>query len=207
MLSLEAYSCALGPDARQIAVTLPNEASSFQKADIVVIDVASGDPSTRLEARASPGSYLSWHPDGRQLAYDTRFVESETTDQNTGIVSRTYGSRVEIVDLGTGSVEASFSGGAPSWSPDGSMLAYLADRSLYVKQADRKTSRLVVKRPPGRAPFARPVSWSPDGKYLAVNAIAGPMDELLECLVIDVSSGSARSLGTMTYSWGPWLAN
>ncbi len=84
----------------------------------------------------------------------------------------------------------------PAWSPDGKSISYFSDRSgeysLMIAAADGLT-------PPREIKFLSPkhyytASWSPDSKKLLCS------DTDLKVWVIDVASGSAKSIGN-----DPWM--
>lgn len=86
----------------------------------------------------APGSTASFSPDGRQIAYvvtdNSRKEESVPDTCNAaGVAWSGLDADVWITDLETGRAQC-ITGGighnwAPSWSPDGSEVAFLADRS------------------------------------------------------------------------------
>jgi len=58
---------------------------------------------------------------------------------------------------------------APAWSPDGSRIAYVSDKSgdgdIYVMDADG--SRPMLLTPDDRGAEDRSPTWSPDGRWIA----------------------------------------
>jgi Tol biopolymer transport system component/tRNA A-37 threonylcarbamoyl transferase component Bud32 len=55
---------------------------------------------------------------------------------------------------------------APAWSPDGRQLAFLRDRAIYLIPALGGVERKLMQFPRGSL-YVSPLSWSPDGKFLA----------------------------------------
>ena len=80
----------------------------------------------------------------------------------------------------------------PIWSPDGSQLAFISDRSgsqeLWLVRADATGLRKLTDYP--RADFLRP-HWSPDGSHLAVTMTDPRRSQVL---VVEVATGLTRPL-------------
>lgn len=104
---------------------------------------------------------------------------------------------------------------SPSLSPDGSRIALISDRSGYsdvilISASDGKLIKKLVKG--NRTPdfeelkLLQPgISWSPDGKQVALATKAGGADALF---LIDVKSGEREKLtfeldGIFTAAWSP----
>lgn len=106
---------------------------------------------------ARPYSYEpAWSPDGERLAF-SGFVESSRTLAETSrelFVVSADGSK--LVRLTTNTVYDK----SPSWSPDGSRIAFERAGAVWVMHADGSHARRVV-------PDARAPSWSPDGRSIA----------------------------------------
>jgi dipeptidyl aminopeptidase/acylaminoacyl peptidase len=104
-------------------------------------------------------------PDGRLVAYTVR----ETNwDDNA------YETEIWLADVSTGTARqltnAKKSSRAPAWSPDGSKLAFISDRTdksqIYVINPAAGEADAVTALDDGVDSFA----WSPDGKQLAYTA-------------------------------------
>ena len=60
----------------------------------------------------------------------------------------------------------------PSWSPEGTKLAYVSDsQGLVVRSVDRAAAPVVIGGPAGSGPVESP-SWSPDGSRIVFSSIA-----------------------------------
>jgi TolB protein len=93
------------------------------------------------------------------------------------------------------------------WAPDGSRIAYL-DRhgALWLVRPDGTGSDLLAASSPPRSPWY--LSWSPDGKAIAVLSIdpAPPRSNDLRIDVVPVDGGKARRLpsgGAQSPDWSP----
>jgi acylaminoacyl-peptidase len=105
-------------------------------------------------------------PDGRRVVYARQFADI--------ITDRNY-SNLWIVDFDGSNhrpvTTGGFSDASPRWSPDGSRIAYISDRSgspqIWVRWMDSgQTAKLtsLQESPAG-------ISWSPDGKWIAFNSL------------------------------------
>lgn len=101
-------------------------------------------------------------PDGRSVAYVRR--------SNDIMTDRTHSS-IWLIDVATGQerplVSGSGSYSSPSWSPDGTRVAYLAaeggEPQLYVRWMASGVSTRITNFPEGPDGIA----WSPDGNHIA----------------------------------------
>jgi sugar lactone lactonase YvrE len=161
-----------------------------------VVVVASGQdtlvPGTAVATGAAsfPQGRPSWTPDGREVRF--------TTVQGPPAVFGVDGSGYRLLPT-----IGSF-GSVPTWSPDGTKVAYLADPletpparggdpfvlQLWVANADGTHPTKLFERPGccvARFPIG-PV-WSPDGTKIAL--------DVFELWVIDAASGHALNLGAV----------
>ncbi len=133
--------------------------------------VASADMSHQrqlTDERANSG-WPVWAPKGRLLAIDSDRADPDPEDDtaiNDVFVLKADGSDLRKV---TDSVGVS---GDPGWSPDGSLLAYEADRGdypaqqgIYVSRPDGTHLRRITVLPPD-AGFDAAARFSPDGHTL-----------------------------------------
>jgi Tol biopolymer transport system component len=147
-------------------------------------------------ALAAPGlqqddvDALAWSPDGSQLAV-TLFNEPGPTEIALVPMNSTPGNRQlsqVISSLPPGSFD-------PSWSPDGSWLAFAAHDGasveIYAAQADGSA----VTRLTSDGLLARSPAWSPDGGHIAYLANKTGDFEIFE---IDVTQDSRGALVAST---------
>jgi hypothetical protein len=110
------------------------------------------------------GAGAAWSPDGATIAftactwsYDYYYYEQACYPSGLAVAS-TGSSTITLITPGSADVE-------PSWSPDGSRLAFTRGGQLLVIDADGSNPR-EVPRPLGLRTVQQP-AWSPDGTELA----------------------------------------
>ncbi len=82
----------------------------------------------------------------------------------------------------------------PTWSPDGSKMAYLALGQLFVMHADGTNPHPINI---GKAIAISPPAWSPDGKQIAYISVRSPNVES-GLYIVDVATNSEHKLDTRT---------
>lgn len=100
--------------------------------------------------------------------------------------------RIEVFDYATQSVSPwSILGQVPSWSPDGTRIAYIEPSSahLYLVNADGSNAHAVSTT---QSYAATAISWSADSKWLLARNLVGRLD------LVDVASGTVLPLANTT---------
>lgn len=176
----------LSPDGRTIAYVRARTdyASDSSTSDIILIATAGGEPVVTF-----PGSSPRWSPDGRAIAFMGR------RGQQSGLFVRTIPSGVERFLVSPPQTDH-WLGRSPknwAWSPDGSMIAYVAaeapappvsdgpkvfSRIMYKTRTgfsdDRKTHVYVIEAAGGTPRCLtcggydeHSIAWAPDSKRIA----------------------------------------
>lgn len=138
--------------------------------------VSTFDPDTGDVRRLTDSGFSgepAWSPDSRSISY----VEPGAVM----VMSRDGRGKRRVAEAGSIG-----SGLGPVWSPEGRLIAYLDGSSVRVVGADGRDPRVLLEE--GGA--SRGLSWSPDGRSLAVARGDGDF----EIFVVDVESGEARNL-------------
>lgn len=183
------------------SLVVPVEVGEFTR--LAVVDRV--DPAPRLLAREhgdlderGDETEATVSPDGRLVAY----TFTPRSDLNR--------SEIRVADLEDGTVRAltgtpHLHDREPSWSPDGSRIAYVSERSgwyeLHVVQADAGGDRQLTS---DGADFSE-LDWHPDGAQLVASRGRHGRFELV---VVDAGSGSTDVIAPGgTWSAPHWTAD
>ena len=187
----------VAPDGGQVAFATcryprPGAESSNLHVDyqyeLALVPTQGGDVR-RLTANETFDGYPAWSPDGRRIA----FLRELTSKSD-------YGGAGELVTVAANGTDArrvvvgqDLNLHAPAWSPDGERLAFVANRQLYVVDAD---SPHVYDLGSGvLRPLAATISapaWSPDGRRLVY---AKDLGEHVGLYTIAPNGSAERRLG------------
>lgn len=180
---------ALSPDGKKIAF--------IARGDVFAAPAEANAPAQQVTSTAAPEEEVTWSPDSRRVAYTSR---------------RNGTPRVYVYDFGTAEERAIGAGDAahatPRFAPDGDRLAYVRDgRELIVADLDNGRERVLATGHLWKAPFtsARPLAWSPDGRWLAYFATDGRLFTNVHVVPADGSS-EARSVSQLANSFAGSLA-
>ena len=149
------------PDGTKIAFESWRD---FNQPEIYVMN-ADGTHPVNLTFHLQPDTMPSWSPDGTKIAFVSRRTRF---DANLPLNEEIY---VMNADDGANLIRLTFSPFTdwfPSWSPDGTKIAFMSDRNdedfeIYVMNADGTNPVNLTNHPSNEE---RP-SWSPDGTKIA----------------------------------------
>jgi dipeptidyl aminopeptidase/acylaminoacyl peptidase len=161
------------------------------------------------EEEASP----VWSPDGKKIAFEC-YIHGPTESVRDSD-QRQY--RSDAADICVINVDGSqrvrltsnqVADTDPTWSPDGTQLAYISVDGVYVMNADGTNQRKLVHIPLRSLSYDLPdrVVWSPSGKYLAFSACREVQDR--DIYVVNVHTGEFKNLtaGNAVLDTGPaWM--
>jgi Tol biopolymer transport system component len=149
------------------------------------------DPSGKNVERITQGYDVgpTWAPDGRRIAFARGDRKSLISDDYKGIyVVNADGSglREVLKSPVSGSLKPMRKLALPTWSPDGTQLAFQHENGIGVVNLDGTGARSLLRSQGGGE--AKEPAWSPDGKTLAFSG-ADVSDGIS---VVDVTSGQQR---------------
>jgi TolB protein len=104
----------------------------------------------------------AFSPDGKTIAYSSGDADSGSLQT----VPAAGGTPTTLLTSPSPPV-------TPVWSPDGTQIAYIDGNSLKTIAAAGGTPVVLVKALPGRSCAGSGLSWSPDGKQIAVGGARG----------------------------------
>jgi Tol biopolymer transport system component len=158
------FQPALSPDGTRIAFSSVADGKGS-------LNIINSDGTGLVKLTTNSGSHDSeanWSPDGSTLAFVRGFDATVGGIANrSSCGSEIYTISVDHPELGTTSITQGYGGTDPSWSPNGSQIAFVSVRTdnyeIYTYTFDGdKTDQLTFTE----AHEAEP-SWSPSGKEIA----------------------------------------
>jgi len=147
-------------------------------------------------------------PAGHRAPQVARFLPYKKDGSGITVGERTH---LYAIDARSGGLAALTAGdfdvSAGAWSPDGSRLAFLRNRSerqrhrtdVWIARADGADARRIVDAVPTIGAFA----WSPDGTRLALTGTREAGDSMAGLWVVDADGGGLRRLGGEDFEIDP----
>lgn len=161
-------SPAVSPDGNKIAFT----SNRFGTREIYILDLVSNTLTQMTNSSAYEGS-IDWSPDGAYIVFDV--YQNEHFD----LVIQSVTDQTEIPIQLTDGPSNNFQ---PAWSPDGSEIAFVSDRSgrneIWTARLQNLEDRFTKLIGSTDADFSHP-AWSPDGTRLAISKYQNKNEILL----------------------------
>jgi Tol biopolymer transport system component len=166
---------------------------------------ASGGAATQLTSGADADWAPDWSPDGREIL----FVSTRTGSSQLFTMASDGSGQARVALTGT---TPSALVGEPSWSPDGSRIAFRGAADLYaapteVFVANTDGSGSTPAFAPTDATFVYTPGWSPDGARLVVGWDSATTAKGFEIVSVDLATGLGSTLASssgddLNPSWG-----
>ena len=144
---------AMSPDGTKIAFVRDN--------DIYVMN-ADGSGERKIVGNPHVDEFPQWSPDGTTIAFD-HYASKAPTD--SGFSENSSIMVVPVTGGGATTLTQGGTAGEPTYSPDGTKIAFRRENSIWVMDADGSDARAL-------APDVGVVDdprWSPDGTRIAVS--------------------------------------
>ena len=153
--------------------------------ELVVLNLSNDSRQLVVKNEAAASALATWHPSGKQVAFDS--LGGVTT-----VISLADGSRWQV------------EGSAPSWKPDGSVLALTQGRTIVLYDVSSRSYSTFQRRYFWQSAFVGPLSWRDDGLALLANASSGLTGYEYECLNLDGRTGDVKTAYSGPLVCGPW---
>lgn len=171
-------------DGKQIAFTVRGE---------VYVTTSDYTTTKRLTNTPEAEQNLSFSPDGRSLAYDSErggvwniYVAKIAREEEANFANAT------LIDEQPLFPKSTIERLCPTFSPDGKELAFVENRNqLKVINLATKKVRMITdgKQHPGNSDYGLSYSWSPDGKWFAVDFITSQHEPYSDVGIVSAVEG------------------
>jgi dipeptidyl aminopeptidase/acylaminoacyl peptidase len=207
------------PDGRYLAFV--SKPAGSDKAQIMLLDRRGGDASPLTKVTGDIGDY-AWSPDGKRLVFTMTQTDAGTplkpividamhfkqdADGYSGAEQRQHLYLFDVMErhIEALTADSRYNDELPTWSADGSQIAFVRTRELGPDQDGRADIDIVesrggaaprtVSRP--YAPNTQKLAWSPDGKLIAfLQGIEPKFNAYMQdCIwIVPAGGGTPRSL-------------
>jgi dipeptidyl aminopeptidase/acylaminoacyl peptidase len=170
----------LSPDGAQIAFLANASAEKDAKRQLWILSLQGGDAKRMTDAAKGVQQFV-WSPDGKSLAFVTADEPEKKSDADRHNMSFEVGDDDFLVTA----------------APTPSHVWIVPAAGGAARRLTKGAWSLPVAHPPGPAPS--PLSWSADGKFLAISRLETPHSgngDTSRVELVDVSSGAERRLTT-----------
>ncbi|PYQ16013.1 MAG: hypothetical protein DMF80_06840 [Acidobacteria bacterium] len=168
------------PDGERIAFLANAGSEKEAKRQVWVMSMRGGD-ARRITDVGSGVQQLAWSPDGSQIA----FVAADEPEKRPEAEKNNRSFEVDDDDYLT------------TAAPTPSHLWLVASEGGAARRVTSGPWSLPVAHPPG--PVPSPLSWSPDGKTIAITRRESPHEktpDIAHVALVDVATGTTRRLTT-----------
>jgi Tol biopolymer transport system component len=193
---------SLSPDGTKIAFESDRDGNS----NIYIMNAADGSNQIRLTDSPADDSNPRWSPDGTKIAFNTNRDSTRLDFVNHEIY---------IMNAADGSNQTRLTNdpawdSLPSWSPDGSLIAFYSERDftgdIFIMDAADGSNQIRLTDSPAWDSFP---SWSPNSTKIEI-AFESNRDGNQEIYIMNVTGGGIQS-SRLTYnnvtdsgsSWSP----
>jgi Tol biopolymer transport system component len=194
---LDVSTVAVSPDGSMLAL-----ASDIGGSDIYVVNV-DGTDLRQLTTDPATDQYPQWSPDGSTIVYDNVGKHENPTDAQFSDAAEIWSVRADGGAAPTQLTSNQVPDNAPSFSPDGTRIAFFHDGEIWTMASDGSDQQQLAPDG-GFTP-----RWSPDGSTIAFTYYVNTYKPLVEfggdvsqrplCLValVNVRTGGITKLPTV----------
>jgi Tol biopolymer transport system component len=188
----------MSPDGTKIAFVRDN--------DIYVMN-ADGSGEQRIVGNPHVDEFPQWSPDGTTIVFD-HYASKAPTD--SGFSENSSIMVVPITGGGPTTLTQGGTAGEPTYSPDGSQIAFRRNNSIWVMDADGSNEQEIVPE----VGVVDDPRWSPDGKTIAFSnyndgdwqaRVAQGVDSgdwaVGNVQVLDLRTGEVSDVGLTIVTW------